>query len=161
MNKVVINNAKTSILLVCLGNICRSPSAHILLTKASDGLGWYIDSAATSADTIGLPPDERAVQVAHQLGLDMSTMQARQIGMDDFYRFDDIFAMDTYNLADLITLRTIAQQNAGDKKVANLALFDPMGIPVDDPYYEPQEAFDKMFRHLNDIIQRRFGLRAL
>jgi protein-tyrosine phosphatase len=93
-----------SVLMVCLGNICRSPLAEAALRQVAerDGLDLTVDSAGTGDWHIGHPPDRRAQDVAKRLGgIDISALRARQFALDDFYRFDHILAMDEANLSDL------------------------------------------------------------
>jgi protein-tyrosine phosphatase len=91
------------ILFVCLGNICRSPTAEAVLRKlagAEPGLSLEIDSAGTGGYHAGQPPDPRTVAAAKKRGLDMSALRARKIERADFHRFDLILAMDRQNLVD-------------------------------------------------------------
>jgi len=119
-----------SILCVCLGNICRSPSAQGALERAMPGA--VVDSAGTSNWHIGDAPYGPMQIAANARGLDLSTQRARQVATDDFTRFDLILAMDAQNLADLE-----AQRPA--HATARLALFlevlqdGPRDVP--DPYY--------------------------
>lgn len=86
------------VLFVCLGNICRSPTAEIVLQGMVDELGAdiIVDSAGTAAYHIGSAPDERSQQAALKRGLDMSYLKARQVVATDFLKFDYIFAMDQW-----------------------------------------------------------------
>ena len=91
------------ILCVCLGNICRSPTAHAVLRgmAAERGLDWQIDSAGTAGWHIGKPPYGPMQEAAGARGLEMSDLRARQFSPRDFGRFDLILAMDAQNLADI------------------------------------------------------------
>lgn len=144
-----------SILFVCLGNICRSPSAHAIAKQLLPT--HTIDSAATGSHTQGLSADSRAVAVGAKLGYDLTDLRARPVQMEDFYRFEVIYAMDNQNLADLQTLQQNAQASGGDKALAKLELFDPAGVEVDDPYYGDEAQFEAMFAHLQRIFEARFG----
>ena len=97
--------ASTRILFVCLGNICRSPTAEAvlrdLLAREAPELSVEIDSAGIGDWHVGEPPDQRALLAARRRGLDMSRLRARQIVSEDFARFDFILAMDRANLSDL------------------------------------------------------------
>jgi protein-tyrosine phosphatase len=93
-----------SALMVCLGNICRSPLAEAALRQvaARQGVALRVDSAGTGDWHIGRPPDPRAQDVALRLGgIDISDLRARQVQTDDFYAFDYILAMDDTNLVNL------------------------------------------------------------
>ena len=132
----------TSVLFVCLGNICRSPLAEAAFRDEAQRLGLdvEIDSAGTGDWHLGHPPDRRAAAVAKKNGVDISDLRARQVGPADFQRFDHIVALDAQNLADLK-----AMQPAGAKAQLSL-LLDHVegraGQPVADPYYGDDDHFD-------------------
>lgn len=94
-----------SILFVCLGNICRSPSAEAMVRARADGLGLSLDSAGTGDWHIGEPPCPGMVRAAAARGVDLSGLRARQIGPDDFARFDLIIGMDPSNMEDIEAIR--------------------------------------------------------
>ena len=97
------------VLFVCMGNICRSPTAEgvfLHLLKQKDSLNHFeVDSAGTHAYHVGEPPDSRAQQTARARGIDLSFIRARKFSHSDFEKFDYILAMDESNLADLEQLR--------------------------------------------------------
>jgi len=140
------------ILFVCLGNICRSPSAEgvmrDLVSRAGLAHKIEIDSAGTGAWHIGEPPDARAVKAAAARGLDLSGQRARQISAADFGAFDYILAMDRKNLEVLKRMRPRPQ-----KKTAALHLFlvnaNTGQHDVPDPYYGDAADFDIML----DLIE--------
>ena len=131
-----------SVLFVCLGNICRSPLAEAALRGEAERLGLdvEVDSAGTGDWHIGHAPDRRAAAVARRNGVDISGLRARQVGPQDFHRFDHIIALDAQNLADLEAMRP-----AGAKAELSL-LLDHVegreGQAVADPYYGEGEHFD-------------------
>ncbi len=140
------------VLFVCLGNICRSPTAHGVFEALvkSGGLEQCIevDSAATSDWHIGKAPDPRSVAMAKERGVDLSTQRARQVSADDFHHFDYILAMDGQNLRDLQRI-----QPAGSRAQLSLFLaFDQQGDEqeVPDPYYGGKEGFAKVV----DLVER-------
>jgi protein-tyrosine phosphatase len=132
------------VLFVCLGNICRSPTAegvlrHLAALEAP-GLVLDIDSAGTADYHIGAPPDLRSQRAALRRGIDISGLQARQVVEDDFARFDLILAMDAQNLRELQAMRP-------RKSCASLKLFleyaPDLGLrDVPDPYYGDAAAFE-------------------
>ena len=137
---------RVRVLFVCLGNICRSPTAHGVFEALvqAEGLSHRIevDSAATSDWHIGNPPDPRSIAMARERGVDLSTQRARQVSAEDFHRFDYILAMDGQNLRDLQSL-----QPAGSRARVTLFLeFDPQSPEqeVPDPYYGGKEGFAKV-----------------
>lgn len=137
-----------SILFVCLGNICRSPSAEAVMRANAEQAGFVLslDSAGTANYHAGEAPDRRAIKVGKSKGYDLSALQARQVVPDDFYQFDLIFAMDKHNLANL---QKLMPQDA----TAQLRLFDPHGREVADPYYGDERDFEQMFTHIEAVAQ--------
>ena len=115
-----------SILIVCLGNICRSPTAEAVLRAHMPGV--RIDSAGTGNWHVGKPPYPPAIEAAEARGYDLTALRARQVVQADFEAFDLVLAMDAQNLADLREITPEAD---------NIALFrEPLGGgPVPDPYY--------------------------
>ena len=133
------------ILMVCLGNICRSPLAHGVLEHLvkEKNLTWEIDSAGTANWHIGEQPDRRSIAVARKYGVDISNQSCRQFQSDDFEKFDHILVMDQNNLSDVISL---AQSDADFGKVR---LFLKNGI-VPDPYHD-----DNQFDPVYQMIEKR------
>jgi protein-tyrosine phosphatase len=133
---------KTSVLFVCLGNICRSPLAEAAFRRESERLGleMEIDSAGTGDWHIGYPPDPRAAAVAARNGIDISGLKARLVTAEDFRRFDHIVALDPNNLRDLERMRP------GGGKARLSLLLDHVdgrqGQAVADPYYGEESHFD-------------------
>jgi protein-tyrosine phosphatase len=131
----------TRVLFVCLGNICRSPTAEgVFRSMLSAGDAIETDSAGTGGWHIGNPPDPRAIEAAAARGIDISSLRARQATPDDFHRFDLILAMDRSNLADLEVIRP--KDARADLR---LMLRD---AEVPDPYYEG--GFGPVFTMLED-----------
>jgi len=157
------------VLFVCLGNICRSPTAHgvfqqLLETRGFDHL-VQVDSAGTGDWHIGLPPDQRASASAARRGYDLSPLRARQVVAADFREYDYILAMDAQNLSNL---RKLAPANfAGELQ---LFLHYARGVDereVPDPYYGGLDGFDHVLdlvenaaRGLLDELAVRHGLQA-
>lgn len=142
-------NQTSSILCVCLGNICRSPLAEGALRDAAEraGVNILVDSAGTGDWHIGHPPDPRAQDVALRLGgLDIGNLQGRQVSADDFHRFDHILAMDSANLRHLQSMRP-------EGATARLSLLlDHLpgheGKSVADPYYGEIADFELCWRQV-------------
>ena len=134
------------VLFVCLGNICRSPTAEGVLrhvaAKEAPQLALEIDSAGTADYHIGAPPDPRSQRAALRRGIDISGLRARQIAEEDFARFDLILAMDEENLLELQALRP-RNSHAGVKLFLDYA--PDMGTrDVPDPYHGDAAAFEKV-----------------
>lgn len=131
------------VLFVCLGNICRSPSAEGVFRSLVEQAGLSdqieIDSCGTGNWHVGKSPDDRAQQAARRRGIDISDLRARQIRAEDLDRFDYVLVMDRQNLADV---RAIWQQNGGTRPALFLD-FGPSGHDeVPDPYYGGHEGFE-------------------
>ncbi len=123
-----------SILFVCLGNICRSPSAEAVFRGLAEGRGLEIDSAGTSGWHDGHGSDPRASAEAGRRGIDMSAIRSRKVVAEDFTRFDLIVAMDAQNMRDL----QMMQPAGSDARLVKLLDYAPeLGLSdVPDPYYE-------------------------
>jgi protein-tyrosine phosphatase len=154
----------SSVLLVCLGNICRSPTAEEIFRQqaAIAGLTMKVDSAGTGDWHIGHAPDVRAQRHAKSHGYNISKLVARQVSADDFHKFDLILAMDAQNLADLQLIKDsitdLAAASATAPKLAKLALFseeDPTygGDDVPDPYQGDGDAFEEVIERIESSSQ--------
>ena len=141
-----------SVLFVCMGNICRSPTAQGVFEHLvhSHGLAEriLIDSAGTHAYHVGNPPDRRSQAAALERGVDLSGQRARQVHADDFGRFDYILAMDRSNLEDLLR----QSKPAGRERVHLFMKFatrwDADEVP--DPYYGGNSGFDQVLDMVED-----------
>ncbi|WP_425091236.1 low molecular weight protein-tyrosine-phosphatase [Tropicimonas sp. S265A] len=146
----------TRILFVCLGNICRSPTAEGVFRAlaAEGGVDVEVDSAGTSAWHVGSPPDSRAMAEAAGRGIDLSGLRARQAEPEDFERFDLIVGMDRSNVTRLEALRP-----AGNTTPVALFLgYAEGGLPteVPDPYYEDNfpQVFDMLDAASRGLVAR-------
>jgi protein-tyrosine phosphatase len=134
------------ILMVCLGNICRSPLAEgIMRSKLTKN--YYIDSAGTGGWHAGEAPDKRSIQTARNHGIDISKQSARKFTITDFDSFDVIFVMDQSNYKDVINL---APNEAAKSKV-QLLLDNSKEVP--DPYYGTLEDFEQVYQLLNQACE--------
>lgn len=136
----------TKILMVCLGNICRSPLAEGILRQKAEqkGLNITIDSAGTSNYHVGEHPDSRTIKNANRHGIDVSMLRARQFGIYDFDDFDVIFAMDSSNYSDIVSLA----RNQSDKRKVEMILnrvYPNTNMSVPDPYFGGEQGFENVY----------------
>jgi protein-tyrosine phosphatase len=138
----------TKILMVCLGNICRSPLAEgILKDKLPNS--FIVDSAGTGNYHIGSKPDNRSIAVAKKYGLDILNLKGRQFTISDFDLFDYIYVMDESNYQNVIKLA----RNNHDKSKVNMILneiYPNMNYDVPDPYYGENDGFETVYKMLDE-----------
>jgi protein-tyrosine phosphatase len=150
-----------SILFVCTGNICRSPSADAILRHLAEerGLDLFIDSVGTHGYHVGEQPDHRSMEIAVKRGIEMSFLRARKLEQKDFEKFDLLIAMDNGHLS---TMRNLCPPEHDHK----LGLFldylqGHEGMDVPDPYYgsmkDFEEAFDLIYQGCDSIIRSYTG----
>ena len=150
-----MKDSQVSVLFVCLGNICRSPTAHAVFRQLVDdeNLNEFIkiDSAGTGDWHIGCPPDRRSSEAAILKGYDLSDLRARLVTREDFYLFDHILVMDKKNFRDVTAL-------APKDLRAKISLFLNYSLiakescltEVPDPYYGGDDGFDKVLSMIED-----------
>jgi len=139
------------LLMVCLGNICRSPLAEGIMQHLADvhGLDWQVDSAGTGSWHVGDGPDRRSVRAARNHGIDISKQICRQFRRSDFSQFDHIFVMDKYNLSDVLAMAP--NEEAATKVKLLLGTGE-----VPDPYYDDNQfepVFELIKQGCEDIIR--------
>ncbi len=142
------------ILMVCLGNICRSPLAEgIMKAKAKKyNLDMEVDSAGTAAYHVGELPDPRSIEVAAKNGIDLSDQRARKFQAADFDRFDKIFAMDRYNFSDIAAKARNGNDSGKIEMILNKT--NPReNRDVPDPYYGGKDGFDNVYKMLDDACE--------
>jgi protein-tyrosine phosphatase len=141
------------ILMVCLGNICRSPLAEgILRQKTIENQHTIIiDSAGTIGIHAGEQPDKRMQATALKYGIDLSTLRSRQVTLNDFQEFDRIYAMDESNYSDL---QKLAKNEVQKAKVRLLLDENPLNSlkNVPDPYYGGKDGFEQVYFLLEETI---------
>jgi protein-tyrosine phosphatase len=154
--------ALMKILMVCLGNICRSPLAEGLLQDKAwkAGLKWSVESAGTNGYHTGEAPHPLSQKVARINGVDISKQRSRKFVAEDFHRFDKIYAMSD----DVIDeMRRIAKKEFDEKKVDLLLneLFPGQNVDVPDPWYGPEPGFHEVFKMINevcDVIIKKYSI---
>ena len=154
---------KTSVLFVCMGNICRSPTTEGVfrhhVTEAGLLEHFEIDSAGTHAYHVGEPPDRRSIAAAERRGVSLANIFARRVSDEDFERFDYVIAMDAENHARLL-------EQAAEEHHAKVRLFLSFAAgpetEVPDPYYGGSAGFERVLdlveaasRSLLETIQKR------
>jgi protein-tyrosine phosphatase len=141
-----VPKSRCKVLFVCLGNICRSPTAEGVLrqlaSQEAPRLELEIDSAGTADYHVGAAPDPRSQRAALRRGIDISGLRARQVSKDDFARFDLILAMDRSNLVELEDIKP-GNSHAALKLFLDYA--PELNLrDVPDPYYRDASAFDEV-----------------
>ena len=139
--------------MVCLGNICRSPLAEGILKSKVNHLDVEVDSAGTAAYHLGEQPDIRSIEIAKKYGIDLSNQRARQFSINDFDKFDKIYAMDTSNYANIIALA----RDESDRDKVDLILNEsnPKSFEsVPDPYYGGSNGFQDVCQMLDDACNK-------
>ncbi|MGQ7242743.1 low molecular weight protein-tyrosine-phosphatase [Salinicola sp. V024] len=142
------------ILFVCMGNICRSPTAEGMLRKRLDEAGLTdrveVDSCGTGDWHVGAPPDDRAIQAAADRGVDLGGLRGRQLALEDFAHFDEILVMDADNLE-----RVLDREPAGRRaQISRLLHYagEP-GQDVPDPYFGGEAGFQQVLDQLELAVE--------
>ncbi|MFN3942281.1 MAG: low molecular weight protein-tyrosine-phosphatase [Flavobacterium sp.] len=139
----------TKILMVCLGNICRSPLAEGILASKLPKEDFLVDSAGTGNWHVGNPPDKRSIQVAKNHHVAIHQQKARQFKVSDFDTFDHIFVMDLQNYQDVLKLAPTIS-HAEKVKLLLDVLFPNEKVEVPDPYYGSERDFEQVYQLLNN-----------
>lgn len=134
------------ILMVCLGNICRSPLAEGILKSKVDTSKITVDSAGTSGFHSGSLPDKRSIEVAKQYGIDITDQRSRLFTVSDFDSFDVIYTMDKSNYNNVIRLA----KNEKDKAKVKMILSHQ---DVPDPYYGGNQGFQNVYKMLDEVCE--------
>lgn len=132
------------ILMVCLGNICRSPLAEGIM-RSKLGEEYFVDSAGTGSWHVGQAPDKRSIAVAKKYGIEISHLRARQFQVKDFDEFDYILAMDSSNYRDILSLA----RSEEDRMKVRMILHDQ---DVPDPYYGGEDGFELVYQLLDEAV---------
>lgn len=147
----MIKNNKVGVIFICMGNICRSPTAEAVFRHfiVQEGLSEaiHIDSAGTHDYHIGAAPDGRTQSAASQRGYDMSKLRGRQVEAGDFSRFDYVLAMDEANLSILKRLRPRDAESHLGLFLEFAEKHDEREVP--DPYYGGAQGFE----HVLDLVE--------
>ena len=150
------------ILMVCLGNICRSPLAEgILRSKISEK--YTVASAGTISFHEGSPPDKRSTKIAKEYGVDISHQRANYFTEKHLEDFDKIFCMDLKNLEDVLSkVKSEEQRNKVSLIMEEVGVLSDKKIEVPDPYYGDMSDFEKVFQMLDkacEVIAEKYNLK--
>ncbi|SDS85470.1 protein tyrosine phosphatase [Gillisia sp. Hel1_33_143] len=140
---------KTNVLMVCLGNICRSPLAEGILKSKLSSDTVYVDSAGTGDYHVNDLPDSRSIAVAKKHGLDITDQRGRQFKAEDFKKFDLIYVMDNFNYNDVISLAASIEDQEKVKLILN-EVFPGENVDVPDPYQGGQQGFENVYNMLDE-----------
>ena len=138
------------ILMVCLGNICRSPLAEGILASKLPKDKFTVDSAGTGSWHIGRVPDERSIAIAKKNKIDISKQKGRQFTTSDFDNFDYIYAMDNSNYWDVVQLADNKEQTEKVQLILN-ELFPNENVDVPDPYFGLPNGFNSVYKMLDEV----------
>jgi protein-tyrosine phosphatase len=142
------------VLMVCLGNICRSPLAEgILSEKVKSKTGWEIASAGISGYHVGDRPDARAVQTGKKYGIDITGQSARQFHPSDFETYDLIYAVDRSVYDKLVSIAS-NQSNRNKVKLLLNELMPGSDADIPDPYYGGDEGFENVFQLIDQATDK-------
>jgi protein-tyrosine phosphatase len=155
VNNILFNMKKTSILFVCMGNICRSPTAEGVFRHMARQAGvadrFEIDSAGTHAYHVGKAPDARAQEAARGRGYDLSGLRGRQVCQADFTDFDLLLAMDRENLQNLRQVCPPEQRHKLGLFLEYARQFEEKEVP--DPYYGGTQGFERVLDMVEDAAR--------
>lgn len=139
----------TKILMVCLGNICRSPLAEGILKSKLPDDKYIVDSAGTANYHVGATPDKRSIAVAKKYGIDISNLKGRQFSVKDFDDFDVIYVMDESNYNNVLSLARNEHDSSKVKLILN-EVYPNKNFDVPDPYYGGEQGFENVYNMLNE-----------
>jgi protein-tyrosine phosphatase len=152
----------TRVLMVCLGNICRSPLAEGILKSKVFNFKTFVDSAGTGGYHIGSKPDKRSIAIANVNGIDITGQRARKFTVEDFDNFDLIYAMDNSNYEDMVGLARDEKDKAKIVLILN-EIFPGENLDVPDPYFGGDFGFKNVYQMLDeccDMIAKKLNPNA-
>lgn len=141
------------ILMVCLGNICRSPLAEGILKSKTQHLKIIIDSAGTAGYHVGKKPDARSIYIANKNNINIKEQKARQFNRSDFDNFDIIYAMDKNNYSHLIALAENEDERLKIRLILN-EIIPGKYNSIPDPYYDNENGFQNVYNMLEKACEK-------
>ena len=140
------------ILMVCLGNICRSPLAEGILASKLPKNKFTVDSAGTGSWHVGHSPDERSISIGKRNKVDISNQKGRQFSTTDFETFDYIYVMDSSNYSDVLELAKTQDHKDKVQMILN-DLFPNENVDVPDPYFGLPNGFEIVYNMLDEVCE--------
>ena len=140
----------TKVLMVCLGNICRSPLAEGILQSKLSTESFFVDSAGTGDWHIGSLPDKRSIALAKKYNIDLTTQRARQFKVSDFSTFDRIYVMDKSNYDNVVKLAPNTEAKNKVKLILNEST-PGQNAEVPDPYFGGEDGFEHVYHLLDEV----------
>lgn len=140
------------VLMVCLGNICRSPLAEGILKSKVTASKVFVDSAGTAAYHVGELPDPRSIEVARKYHIDLTDQRARKFTVSDFDNFDYIYAMDQSNYHNILSLARNKEDESKVKLILNES-YPKEDREVPDPYYGGDQGFENVYAMLDEACE--------
>ena len=143
---------KTKILMVCLGNICRSPLAQGILESKLDPELFVVESAGTGSWHVGAMPDKRSIAVAKKNGLNIGNQRGRHFSSQDFNTYNHIFVMDNSNKDDVLAQAQSEEHRAKVQLILD-EIFPKENVDVPDPYYGGARGFEDVYQMLDQACE--------
>ena len=144
---------QAKVLMVCLGNICRSPLAEGILKSKVDSAQVSVSSAGTGGWHAGELPDPRSIAVAKKNGLDITDQRAKKFSAYDFEIYDYIYVMDNSNYRDVLSLAKNQEEKSKVRRILD-ELFPGENVDVPDPYYGGEHGFDDVYHMLDEACEK-------
>lgn len=141
------------ILMVCLGNICRSPLAEGILKSKLPNNKFFVDSAGTANYHVDNPPDKRSIAIGNTYGIDISNLKGRQFSVSDFDTFDYIYVMDESNYNNVMSQARDENDKNKVKFILN-EVYPNQNYDVPDPYYGGNEGFENVYKMLDEACSK-------
>lgn len=144
---------KRKVLMVCLGNICRSPLAEGILKSKIDPSKVFVDSAGTGHWHVGQLPDDRSISIGKKYQIDITDQRGRQFSTKDFDEFDLIYVMDNSNKENVLALAQ-NEEHRGKVRLILDELFPGENVDVPDPYFGGNSGFESVYKMLDEACDK-------